>query len=53
MIEIDTKTAMTPLLYSKTAVYRGMHYFSYFAKKNIDCEYSLEPHCLGRSDEYP
>ena len=22
-----------PLLYSKTGVYRGIHYFSYFAKK--------------------
>ena len=25
----------TPLLYSKTGVYRGKHYFSYFAKKTL------------------
>ena len=24
----------TPLLYSKTRVYSGIHYFSYFAKKH-------------------
>ena len=32
----------TPLLYSKTWVYRGI-LFSYFCSK-IDCGYSLEPH---------
>ena len=43
----------TPLLYSKTGVYRGIHYFSYFCSKNIDCVYSLElPHRRG-SNEYP
>ena len=31
-----------PLLYSKTGVYRGIHYFSNLAK-NTDCGYSLEP----------
>ena len=31
-----------PFLYSKSGVYRGIHYFSYFAE-NIDCGYSLEP----------
>ena len=31
----------------------GMHYFSYFWSKNIDCEYSLEPPRRGGSNEYP
>ena len=31
----------TPLLYSKTEVYRGIHFFLIFA--HIDCGYSLEP----------
>ena len=43
---------LTPLLYSKTVVYRGIHYFFYFAKKNIDCGYSLEPTRRGGSNEY-
>ena len=30
-----------------------MHYFSYFAKKHIDCGYSLGPLCRGGSNEYP
>ena len=34
----------TPLLYNKTGVYRGIHFFLIFAL-NIDCGYSLEtPH---------
>ena len=40
------------ILYSKTGVYRG-YYFSYFAKKNIDCGYLLEPPRWGSSNEYP
>ena len=41
----------TPLLYSKTGVYRGIHYFLILLQ-NIDCGYSLElPH--GSSNEYP
>ena len=40
-----------PLLYSKTGVYRGIYYFSYFAKKHR-CGYSLEPHRQGGSNEY-
>ena len=43
---------MTPLLYSKTGVYRGINYFSYFCS-NIDCGYSLEPPRRGGSNEYP
>ena len=31
----------TPLLYSKTGVYRGIHFFL-FLLQNIDCGYSLE-----------
>ena len=38
--------------YSKTGVYRGKHYFYYFAK-NIDCGYPLEPPRRGGSNEYP
>ena len=30
----------------------GRHYFAYFAKKNIDCGYSLEPSRRGGSNEY-
>ena len=33
----------TPLLYSKTGVYRGLYYFLLFLLNNIDCGYSLEP----------
>ena len=43
----------TPLLYSKTGVYRGIHNFFLFLLKNIDCGYSLEPPHRGGSNEYP
>ena len=43
----------TPLLYSKTEVYRGKQLFFLFLLKNIDCGYSLEPPCGGGSNEYP
>ena len=43
----------TPLLYSKTVVYRGIHNFFLFQLKNIDCGYSLEPPRRGGSNEYP
>ena len=45
-------TPLNPLLYSKTGVYRGIHYFFYSAK-NIVCGYSLEPPRRGGSNEYP
>ena len=38
---------------SKPGVYRGIHYFSYFCSKNIDCGYLLEPSCRGISNKYP
>ena len=44
---------LTPVLYSKTGVYRGIHYFFLFLFKNIDCGYSLEPPRRGGSNEYP
>ena len=37
-----TNTPYTPLLYSKTGVYRSIHFFL-FLLQNIDCGYSLEP----------
>ena len=37
-----TKTPYTPVLYSKTGVYWGKHFFL-FLLQNIDCGYSLEP----------
>ena len=37
-----TNTPYTPLLFSKTGVYKGIHYFLIFAL-NIDCGYTLEP----------
>ena len=37
-----TNTPYTPLLYSKTGVHRGVHFFL-FLLQNIDCGYSLEP----------
>ena len=40
-------------VYSKTGVYRGTHYFSYFCSKNIDCGYTLELLHWGSSNEYP
>ena len=42
-----------PLLYYKTGVYRGIHYFSYFCSKNIECEFLLEPPRWGGSNEDP
>ena len=42
------------LSYSKTGVYRGIHYFSSsFCSRNIDCGYPLEPHRRGGSNENP
>ena len=41
----------TPLLYSKTGVYKGIHYFFLFLLKNIDCGYSLEPPRRGGSND--
>ena len=46
-------TPETPLLYSKTGVYKDMHYFFLFMLKNIDCGYSFEPPRRGGSNEYP
>ena len=37
----------------KLGFYRGIHYFSYFRSKNIDCGYSIEPPRWGGSNEYP
>ena len=45
-------TPLTPLLYSKTGVYRSIHFFFLFLLKNIDCGYSLEPPLRGGSNEY-
>ena len=42
----------TPLLYSKTGVYRGYLFFLFFVPK-IDCGYSLEPPQRGSSNVYP
>ena len=44
---------LKPLLYSKTWVYRGIHYFFLFLLKNIGCEYSLEPPRRSGSKGYP
>ena len=41
------------LLYIKTGVYRGIHYFFLFLLKNMDCGYSSEPPRRGGSNEYP
>ena len=43
----------TPLLYSKTGVYRILHCFFLFLLKNIDCGYSLEPPCQDGSNKHP
>ena len=43
----------TPLLYSKTGVYRGIPIFLIFVPKHIDCGYSLEPPRGGGSNVYP
>ena len=45
----------TPLLYSKTGVYKGIHYFFLFLLETIDFRYSLEPPRRGGSkcNEYP
>ena len=42
LIMITDPCTVDPLLYSKTGVYRGTHYFLIFAQ-NIDCGYTLEP----------
>ena len=47
---MKTSLYICPLLYSKTGVYRGMHYFFLFLLKNIDCGYSLEPPRWGGSN---
>ena len=51
-----TYMILTPLrphfLYSKTGVYRGIHYFSYFCLKHWLWN-SLEPPRRGDSNEYP
>ena len=39
--------------YSKTWVYRGIHYCFLFLLKHIDCGYSLEPPHRCGSNEYP
>ena len=49
----NSEPPLTPLLFSKTGVYRGIHYFFLFLLKNIDCWYSLEPPLWGGSNEYP
>ena len=36
-------TLEKPLLYCKTGLYRGIHYFSLFFAQNIDCQHLLEP----------
>ena len=41
----------TPLLYSKTGVYRGINYVFYFCSKHSG--YSLEPPRWGGSNKYP
>ena len=40
IILTPTPTMKPPLLYSKTGVYRGIHYFSFFCSKT-NCEYKL------------
>ena len=42
-------TLSDPTLYSKTGVYMGCSLFFLFLIKNIDCGYSLEPHCWDQS----
>ena len=42
----------TPPLYSKTGVYRDIHYFLLLLLKKIDCRYSLEPSHWGGSNVY-
>ena len=44
-------TPLNPTLYSKTGVYRDIHYFLISAR-NIECGYSLEPPRRGGSNEY-
>ena len=50
---ITTIILTTLLLYSKTGVYRGKHYFFLFLLENIDCGYSLEPPRRDGSNEHP
>ena len=45
-----TKTCLL-ILYSKTGVFKGIHYFSF--AKSIDCGYSLELPHWGSSNKYP
>ena len=42
LYNFDPPTPLTLLLYSKTGVYRGIHYFFLISAQNIDCGYSLE-----------
>ena len=46
-------TPLTPLLCSKTEVYRGYTLFFLLLLENIDCGYSLEPPRRGGSNDYP
>ena len=46
-------TCLNPILYSKTGVYRGTHYFFLILLKIINCGYSCKPPHRGGSDEYP
>ena len=47
-------TPLYPTLYSKTGIYRGIHYIIFhISAQNIDCGYSLEPPRRGVSNEYP
>ena len=51
-----TNTPYTPLLYSITGVYRGVHFLFifFFLLQNIDFGYSLEPpHSLRRFSHVP
>ena len=45
-------TSPTPILYSKTGIYRGIILFFLFLLKNIDYGYSLEPPRRGGSNKY-
>ena len=43
----------TPVLYSKTGLYRGMPISLFFYIHNIGCEYSLKPPRRCGSNVYP
>ena len=50
-----TYIIFTPIkshFYIVKLVYRGIHQFSYFCSKTLDCGYSLEPPRRGGSNEY-